>query len=418
MGSIFKIFIESISQAFQQLFGNKLRTILSLLGITIGIWCVVMVNTAVDSMERTIRTNFQKLGDNVLYVSQFSWEEDPEANYWKWMRHPKPSFKDYKALKKSRISSMEEVSFAAITGIKTVEYKSSSVEGVINFAISHEYAEMFNLEFQKGRFYSETEYQVGRNQVVLGHKVAQELFGEQDPIGKRVKVFGQKCYVIGVLTEAGKDFFNPLNFDDCLLMSYELARKITDIKSNTRKSRFLNVKAKEGVSLDQLKDEVTGVIRASRRLKPTSDNNFALNSMSIVTKILDSVFGILGTAGLVIGIFALIVGMFSVANIMFVSVRERTNIIGIKKALGAKWQIILLEFLTEAIILCLIGGCLGIGLVWLCGLAFTQFLDFEITLSTKNFLIGIIASTITGIIAGIIPAIIAAFMDPVEAIRK
>ncbi len=417
MGSILKILLESVSQAFQQLFGNKLRTILSLLGITIGIWCVVMVNTAVDSMEASIRNSFEKLGDDVIYVSQFSWEEDPDASYWKWMRRPKPSYNDYKALKKN-LNTAKYVTYTSFIGGKTVEYKSSSVERAFAIAVTEDYADIFNLEFQKGRFYSATEYNMGRNQIIIGHKVAEELFGEVDPIGKRVKVFGRKCFVIGVIAESGKDLINPLNFDDCVILSYTLASKFTDVKRNTRRGGSVNVKAKENVSLDELKDDITGVLRASRRIKPKSESNFALNNISIIAKALDSVFGIVGIAGLVIGLFALIVGMFSVANIMFVSVKERTNIIGIKKALGAKWQVILIEFLTEAIILCLIGGAFGIGLVWLCGLAFTHFLEFEIFLSFKNLMIGLIASTATGVVSGIIPAIIAAFMDPVEALRQ
>ncbi len=417
MGSIFKILAESVAQAFHQLFGNKLRTFLSLLGITIGIWCVVMVNTAVDSMESSIRNSFQKLGDDVIYISQFSWAEDPEANYWKWMRRPKPSFTDYKALSK-KLQTAQLVTYSSFIGPKTIEYKSSSVEGAFSIAVTNSYADIFNLEFDKGRFYSETEYNTGRNQIIIGYKVAKELFGDIEPIGKRVKIFGRKCFVIGVISESGKDLINPLNFDDAVILSYELARKFTDVKTNTRRGGSINVKAKEGVSLEELKDDITGVLRASRRLKPKTENNFALNNLSIISKALDSVFGIIGVAGFVIGFFALLVGMFSVANIMFVSVRERTNIIGIKKALGAKWQVILVEFLTEAIILCLIGGAFGILFVWLFGMLLSHFLDFEIFLTFKNLMLGIIASTITGVISGIIPAIIAAFMDPVDAIRK
>ncbi len=417
MSTLFKIFYESIAQAFQQLTGNKLRTFLSLLGITIGIWCVVMVNTAVDSMEANIRSSFDKLGDDVIYVSQFSWGEDPSANYWKWMRRPKPGVTDYKALK-SRMRTAKMVTYSSFIGPKTVEFGSSSVEGAFTIAVTDKYAQIFNLEFEKGRFYSETEYGVGKNQVILGYRVAKELFGEIDPIGKRVKVLGRKCFVIGVLAESGKDLINPLNFDGALLLSYEFARKITDVKTNTRRGGSINVKAKDGVTLDEMKDEITSILRASRRLKPKTEDNFALNNISIFSKALDSIFAIVGSAGLVIGLFALIVGMFSVANIMFVSVKERTNIIGIKKALGAKWQVILTEFLTEAIILCMVGGLLGILFVWLFGLGLTRFLDFEITLSFKNLMVGIAASTITGIVSGIIPAIIAAFMDPVEAIRK
>jgi putative ABC transport system permease protein len=417
MITIFKILLESTTQAFQQLWGNKLRTFLSLLGITIGIWCVIMVLSAVDSMEASIRQSFQKLGDDVIYIDKFSWEEDPSANYWKWMRRPNPSFNDFKALKKN-LNSAQAVTYSSFIGPKNIEYRSSSIEGAFTIAVTESYAKMFNLEFEKGRFYTDTEYRLGGPQILLGFKVAEELFGELDPIGKKVKFLGQKCYVIGVMEEGGKDIINPLNFDNAVVISYELARKITDVNNNSRRGGSVNVKAREGVSLDELKDDIIGVMRASRKIKPKSENNFALNTLSIISNALDSVFGILRLVGFVIGAFSMIVGMFSVANIMFVSVKERTNIIGIKKALGARRRVILLEFLTESIILCLIGGAMGLTLVWAMSYVVTQAFGFEVFLSMKNLTIGIIASTATGVISGIIPAIIAAAMDPVDAIRQ
>lgn len=417
MITVFKIFFESVSQAFQQLWGNKLRTFLSLLGITIGIWCVIMVLSAVDSMEANIRNSFEKLGDDVIYIDKFSWEEDPQANYWKWMRRPNPSFNDYKALKKN-LNSSELVTFSSFIGGKNIEYRSSNVEGAFVVAVTDQYTNLFNLGFDKGRFYTETEYRLGGPQIVLGYKVAEELFGGLDPIGKRVKLLGSKCQVIGVLEEGGKDLINPLNFDNGILISYELARKITDVKNNRRRGASINVKAKDGVTLEQLKDDVIGVLRAARKIKPKSENNFALNTLSIISNALDSVFGILRFVGFIIGFLSMIVGMFSVANIMFVSVKERTNLIGIKKALGARRRIILLEFLTESIILCLVGGAIGLFFVWAFSYLLSMAAGFEIYLSFQNLLIGIITSTATGIIAGIIPAFIAAAMDPVEAIRQ
>jgi putative ABC transport system permease protein len=332
------------------------------------------------------------------------------------MRNPNPDYKDYKNINK-KVNSAELTAYSLFIGGKTVEYHSSNVEGAFVIAVTEDYARLFNLEFEKGRFYSETEYRLGGNQVVLGYKVAQELFGNADPIGRRVKVMGRKCQVIGVLAEAGKDLINPLNFDEALIMSYELARKITNTNNAGRRGS-INVKAKEGIPLEQLKDDITGVLRASRRLKPRVENNFALNNLSIISNALDSVFGVLGLAGWVIGAFAMFVGMFSVANIMFVSVKERTNIIGIKKALGAKRYIILAEFLTEAIILCLIGGGFGLALVWLASYGVSAAFGFEIFLSSKNLIVGVVVSIATGLLAGIIPALQASGLDPVVAIRQ
>ncbi len=416
MRTLLKILSESITMAFQQLAGNKLRTFLSLLGITIGIWCVIMVNSAVDSMEASIRQSFQKLGDDVIYIDKFSWAEDPGQNYWKWMRRPNPNFKDYQALKE--LPSADMVTYSVFIGGKTAEYKSSNVQGAFCISVTEDYANLFNLGFEKGRFFTEAEYRMAKNQVVLGYTVAKELFGEIEPVGKKIKIMGRKCTVIGVLEEAGRDLINPLNFDGAVLLSYEFARKITNLKESSRRGGSINVKAAEGIPLAQLKDDIIGVLRGSRRLKPKTENNFALNTLSIISNALDSVFGVLGTAGWVIGGFSIFVGMFSVANIMFVSVRERTSIIGVKMALGAKRYFIMLEFLIEAIILCLIGGLLGILLVWLVSYLVTSWFGFEVFLSNSNIITGLVVSIITGLLAGIIPAAIASRMDPVVAIRQ
>ncbi len=417
MITFFKILAESVVQALQQLTGNKLRTFLSLLGITIGIFCVVMVLSAVDSMEESIRGSFDKLGDDVIYVDRFSWEEDPGDNYWKWMRRPNPDYQDYKALSK-KLRSAKHVSYTNFIGSKTIEYKSSSVNRAFTLAVTEDYDKIFNLEFLYGRFYTDIESRLGSNQVVLGYQVAKTLFDNENPVGKKVKILGRKCLVIGVLDEAGKDLINPLNFDNCVMLTFELARKVTNVKSNRGRGGSINVKAKEGVSMDELKDDITGVLRANRRIKPKVENNFALNTLSIISKFMDTFFAVLKSAGFVIGFFALLVGMFSIANIMFVSVKERTSIIGIKKAIGAKWQVIMMEFLIEAIILCIIGGLMGIFLVWIFSYIVTNLFGFTVFLSMKNLIIGLLASSITGIVSGIIPAFIAAFMDPVEAIRK
>ena len=183
---------------------------------------------------------------------------------------------------------------------------------------------------------------------------------------------------------------------------------------------MLSVKTAAGYSIEDMEDEVTGILRGIRRLKPKEDNNFALNKLTMLSGVLDSVFGVMNTVGIIIGMFALLVGAFSVANIMFVSVKERTNIIGIKKALGAKKYIILLEFLIEAIILCLIGGIIGLILVAGVLKAISSIPDmaFEMYLSPGNMIIGLVGSAIIGILAGVIPAWQAARMDPVIAIRS
>ena len=418
MVTLLKVFSESISQALQQLTSNKFRSFLSLLGVTIGIFCIIGVQSAVDSLEDSIRNSFEKLGDNVVYVSKFSWAENPRENYWKWMRHPNPSYRDYEALR-SKLRSAALVSYHTVLGMETARYRSNNVEGAFLLGATYEYGEMFSFSYQKGRYFSNSEYYYGAPKCVLGHTVAEELFGTIEPVGKKVKIKGRTIEVIGVLEPNGDDLVSVMNFDQVILIPYELAKTMTNLKTNSNfDNSLLSVKAATASSLDQLKDEITGVLRAHRRLKPREDNNFAMNSLSLLSRILDSVFDVIGTVGLFVGAFAILVGVFSVANIMFVSVKERTNIIGIKKALGAKRYIILLEFLVESVILCIIGGILGLLLVHMLVTVLTNALDFELYLSLDNILVGTVLSITIGILSGLIPAYQAASMDPVEAIRS
>ena len=418
MITLLKVFSESIAQALQQLRGNKLRSFLSLLGITIGIFCIIGVQSAVDSLESNIRGSFEKLGNDVVYVSKFSWMEDPGQNYWKFMKNPDPDYQDYKRINQ-KVRSAGMTAFHVFIGMKTAKYLSNSADQIATVAITYDYVDMFSLKFEKGRYFSPNEYHYGANQCVIGSKVAEELFGPIEPVGKKLKLMGRNLEVIGVLEKNGEDLVSIMNFDEALLISYELGKKMANLKRTQRfGNSVLSVKAAEGVSMDELKDELTGVLRANRRLKPKEKDNFAINELSLLSNVLDAFFGVLNSLGWIIGIFAIFIGVFSVANIMFVSVKERTGIIGIKKALGAKRYIILMEFLIESIILCVIGGIFGLLLVYGLAAGLTTALDFEIFLSTGNITTGILLSFIIGVISGLIPAFQAASMDPVVAMRK
>lgn len=417
MQILFKVISESFAQAIQQLLANKLRSFLSLLGITIGIFCIISVKSAVNSLEDNIRSSFEKLGDDVIYISKLPWNEDPHENYWKYMRRPNPTYEDFQWVSQ-KVKSAELVSFSVFIGGKTLKYMSNSVDRAFALAITYDYADLFKIEFDKGRFFTPMEYSMAKNQVILGNKVASELFGAIEPIGKEVKVMGHKMEVIGVIKKSGKDLINPVNFDDAVLVSYETAKHMVNVKPNNPWGTSLNVKAAKGISLDQLKDEVTGVMRAHHHLRPREGDDFSMNELTMITSFLDGFFKVLNMAGFIIGIFAMIVGMFSVANIMFVSVKERTNLIGIKKAIGAKRYMILLEFLIESIILCIIGGILGLVFVFAIITTISHLIDFDMYLSLNNALIGIGASVFVGILSGFIPAIQASNMDPVVAIRQ
>ncbi len=412
-----KILKESFIQSFQQLSGNKLRTFLSLLGVTIGVFCIIAVQSAVGSLEENIRKSFSKLGTDVIYISKFPWAEDPGDNFWKYSRRPNPGLKEYKALSKT-VNSAQSVCYSLFIARKTIKYQSASADQCYAVAVTEEYDRFQNLEYQEGRFFTGSEYQTGAPKAIIGDKVATALFGEADPLGKKIKCFGRDLEIIGVFKKSGKDLINFMNKDQVIMISLEFARSVTNVNPNLPfGGGNVQLKAATGVPEQKLKDDATVALRAAHFLKPRQDNDFSINSMTAFEGPMNATFAVLNTVGFIIGIFALLVGMFSVANIMFVSVKERTNIIGIKKALGAKSWIILQEFLIESIILCVAGGLVGLGLVFigikLAALAF----DFDLHVSYYNMALAVAISIIVGVLAGMIPAIQASKMDPVEAIR-
>lgn len=407
-------------QAWQQLIANKLRSFLSLLGVTIGIFCIIGVKSAVNSLEDNIRNSMKKLGNDVIYIEKFSWSEDPGQNYWKWMRRPNFSFTEYEVLQE-RLKLADKVGFWQFLGAKTAKWRSSSVENVFFLGVTEDCKDLFHLEFEnEGRFMSSVEYHSGSDVCVMGYQIAESLFGPGiDPVEREINVNGRKLRIIGVLKKSGNDLLKPFNFDQAVLVGFNLARRGFNVRREGQFERTsVSVQAKPGVNLDDMQDEIVGVLRAERRLKPREENNFAMNTLSILSGLFDGVFGVLNLAGALIGGFALLVGMFSVANIMFVSVKERTNLIGIKMALGAKRWFILLEILVEAVILCLAGGLLGLFFIWIVTAIISKVLEFEIALSLSNVMFGIVTSVAVGVLSGMIPARQASKMDPVEAIRK
>ncbi len=418
MNTIWHVLRESFNQAWQQLKSNTLRTLLSVLGVSIGIFCIISVLAAVDSLEYTIKQSFEKLGDDVLHVSKMPWDEDPQSNYWKYMRRPNPGMKDFHALQRSMTGS-ELIAYYVFLGGTSINYKSNRVDGSYLFTCSKDYFKMYDVEIEQGRSFSDFEFNSGAEVTILGSKLATSLFENINPVGKEIKIKGRKMRVIGVIKATGESLINIMNMDWVATIPLSLGAKMSNLNSTHMRGNSLAVKAKPGVSLEELNDELTINLRKTRRLSPKEENNFSLNALSMFTKILDSFFSVLNIVGNLIGGFSLIVGLFSVANIMFVSVYERTPQIGVKKALGAENYMILIEFLMESIILCFMGGLVGIFLVFL----LIQIMDgmtdtFTFYLSPANVSIGLTISTVIGMLAGIIPAIMAARKDPVEAMRS
>ena len=412
-----KVIYESIVQAFQQLSANKLRSFLSLTGISIGIICIISVLSAVDSLKDNVSKSFEKLGNDVLYVDKMPWNEDPGQNWWKYQQRPEPSYEDLLAVKKKTKLS-DQASFSVFVPGRTVKFGSNNVEGAFIAGVTDDYDDIFNFEFEKGRFFTPFESANGTNRAVIGSVLADELFGLTDPIGKKMKIKGMDFQVIGVLKKEGTTLINIFQFDEAILISFNAAKKLVNVKSRYTWGTSLNIKARQGVSLDDLRDEITGILRSERKIKPRETENFAINQLSMFTNLLEPIFSTMNVVGIFIGGFSILVGMFSVANIMFVSVKERTSIIGIKKALGARQSIILLEFLIESVVLCLIGAVIGLLIVYgLLKLATVAF-HYDIYLSSGNITIAMVLALFIGVLSGLIPAWQAARLDPVEAMRK
>ena len=405
---------ESYIFAFQAIIVNKLRTILSLLGITIGIFAIVSVFTVVDSMETQIKQSFESLGNNVILVGKWPWAFGGDYPWWKYMKRPVPKPSEVEEIR--RRCNTAEASAFLLSMSKTVERTGNSVENATILCVSDDYEKVQTVDVVDGRYFTYSELAGGRNVALIGNTIAEGLFSSADPIGNEIKVLGRKIQVIGVLKKEGESTFGN-SADKMVVIPINFAKNLIDLNFEGFDPTIM-VKAKTNVSNEELKDELTGVMRSVRRLKPSVEDDFALNESSLLTKGVEDIFKIIKIVGWIIGGFSILVGGFGIANIMFVSVKERTNIIGIQKSLGAKNYFILFQFLFESIFLCLMGGIIGLFLIFAGTLIATYVFDFSISLSQGNILFGIVLSTIIGLISGLIPAYSASKLNPVEAIRS
>ncbi|WP_418264048.1 ABC transporter permease [Flavobacterium faecale] len=404
---------ESFVFALDALTNNKLRTLLSLLGVTIGIFSIIAVLAAVDSLDRKITKDLSNLDKNTIYLMRFSFAPT-EVPQWKREQFPNVKYDEYVYLK-STLTQTEEVGFQLFVSRETLKHDDKSVSDVNIVPVSGEFINIQGLEFERGRFYNESEANSGKAVIVIGDEIANTLFGNQDPIGEDIRLYGQRFSVIGVLKKQGAGLFGDSN-DTSVFLPVNFLRKMYG-DNNDAMTPVIILKPSSGVDMDAYKAELTGKLRSYRGVKDGEIDNFFINVFSGFTNFIDGIIGQMNVMGWIISGFSLLVGGFGIANIMFVSVKERTNLIGIQKSLGAKNRFILFQFLFESIILSVIGGIIGLLFVFITSVVATNLADFEFVLSYGNVFLGTFLAAIIGLIAGIIPAITASRLDPVEAIR-
>ena len=413
MIKVLTILWNSFKMAMGELKANKLRTFLSLFGITIGIFCIIGVLATIDSLQSKIKSDLSSFGNNSVYIDKWDYSGGPEYPWWKFVKRPSMKMEEMDFVKK-KSTLASNMAFVMQTQ-ESFSYEDNILKGVNIYGITPEYKNIQSFNIGFGRFLSESDFTRGVPYVVIGYKVAEELYGKADKgVGKTITYKGRKLLVIGVIEKQGSAIINGYDYDKSTIVTHNY---MASVYNPDNLSPVIMVQPKPGITSKALQEELTGIMRQIRKLSPTQDDNFTCNDVAQFKDQVESVFGAVNQGGWAIAGLSLIVGAFGVANIMFVTVRERTSQIGLKKAIGAKSSSILYEFLLESAFLCIIGGLVGLLLVWILTLALSTVLPFAITIAPSIIFLAFSICIILGVVSGIIPASIAAKMNPVEAIR-
>ena len=417
--NVFQFIIEGIKIALEAIRTSKLRAFLTMLGVATGIFAITSILTMVNSLERSITDNLSSLGNTTLFVHHWPWKDNSQ-DWYKYFNRPQVSYQDFQRLKQ-KLDGVSGVSFQATFSGQVVKAGGQSVEQTTVNGVTYDMAAISSLEFEEGRYFSEVEDQVGSSVCLLGYNIAEGLFPGKPALGDYVRLRGKRLRVVGIIKKQGGLPFGPSSIDDQVFVPYRVAASMYNL---TRRSvdKVITVKALSYDNLDYVENEIIGIVRTSRGLKPNQENNFAINKQESLMEMIGAFFAVLKGGGYIISFFSILIGAFSIGMIMYISVRERTNEIGIQKALGATRPFILFQFLAESVIICLLGGAMGLALVY--GVAATaqqimesMNIDMNIAVTAHEVSLGLRFAVITGLVSGLIPATIAATMDPVQAIR-
>lgn len=403
----------SLTLAVKELLANKLRTFLSLFGITIGIFCIIGVLATVDSLEQKVQSDLKSIGNNTIYVDKWSYSGGPDYPWWKYMNRPAVKYEEMKFIQER--SQLYGAACFIVNRSISADYKDNILSNLNLFGASEDFNKIQTIDIIEGRYLSAADFERGSPIAVIGYEVAVELYGSPEKaVGKLIGYSGRKLQVEGVIKKQGQSMVGGMDFDHAVIAPYRYFASLFNPDNNNPN---IMVQASKGIATAALQDELVGIMRQIRRLSPKQEDNFTCNDVAVFADQISSFFGQVSLGGWAIAILSLIVGAFGVANIMFVTVRERTSQIGLKKALGAKKRTILTEFLLESAFLCIIGGLIGLGLVWVLTLILGAFLPFPIFIAPNIIMLALGICIVLGIGSGIIPASIAAKMDPVVAIR-
>ncbi len=415
MSRYWEIVWTSLKMALQELKSNKLRTFLSLLGITFGIFCIISVLSTISSMQLAVNNDLKQMGNKSIYIDKWQYTAGPDYPWWKYVKRPNARYQEMLLLKQ-KVPDAAHIAFQ-MNITSNVDYGDNSLTGVTYYGNTEDFDKIQQFGIGSGRYFQQADFDHGSPYIVMGYKIAEKLFGiPEHSLGKQVKLKdGKTAVVIGVIEKQGQSLLGGWDYDNCILLTHSF---MTQLIREENGNPTILAQAGANISMDELTEELRGAMRSIRKLSPTQDDNFSLNNIDNFSKFFDPIFRGMNIGGWAIATLSLIVGMFGVANIMFVTVRERTPQIGLKKAIGARKGVILTEFLLESAFLCVIGGLIGLLAVWLLTLALSSAIGFSVFIPLNIIILAIFICVFTGVSAGIIPAFVAARLDPVVAIRS